>query len=79
ETPSTIRLKQASTITEMRNMGSSWARMQTWDGKKWVMHDAWYEADMQIIKPMVREAAAKYAKEHNIAPRDCAKEMTSGS
>lgn len=61
------------------HMGSSWARMQTWDGSKWVMHDTWYQADMQIIKPMVRDAATRYAKEHNITPRDCAKEMTSGS
>ncbi|OIQ71565.1 hypothetical protein GALL_468150 [mine drainage metagenome] len=58
------------------HMGSSWARVQTWDGAKWVMAPTWFEADMQLIKPMVRDAAARYAKEHAITPRDCAKEMS---
>ncbi len=58
------------------HLGSSWARVQTWDGAKWVMSPEWLDADMQIIKPMVRQAAAKYAKERDITPRDCAKEAS---
>jgi branched-chain amino acid transport system substrate-binding protein len=44
-------------------MGSTWARIHTWDGTKWNMSSDWYEADEQIIKPMVKAAADKYAAE----------------
>jgi hypothetical protein len=33
-----------------------------------------YAADQQIIKPMIRASAAKYAAEKKIIKRDCAKE-----
>jgi branched-chain amino acid transport system substrate-binding protein len=45
------------------HMGSTWARIHTWDGTKWNMSSDWYEADEQIIKPMVKAAADKYAAE----------------
>jgi branched-chain amino acid transport system substrate-binding protein len=45
------------------HMGSTWARIHTWDGTKWNMSSDWYEADEQIIKPMVKAAAEKYAAE----------------
>lgn len=54
------------------HMGSTWARIHTWDGAKWVMGADWYEADEQIIKPMVKAAAAKYAAEKKITPRTAA-------
>jgi branched-chain amino acid transport system substrate-binding protein len=56
------------------HMGSSWARVQTWDGSKWNILPDWYQADEQIIKPMVRAAADKYAAEKKIGrrtPEDC--------
>jgi branched-chain amino acid transport system substrate-binding protein len=56
------------------HMGSSWARVQTWDGSKWVIGPDWYQADDQIIKPMVKAAADKYAAEKKLArrtPADC--------
>jgi len=31
----------------------------------------WIEADESVIRPMVDEAAAKYAKEKNLTRRDC--------
>jgi branched-chain amino acid transport system substrate-binding protein len=49
--------------------------VQTWDGKKWHSSSATYEADMQIIKPLIRASAEKYAAEKKIARRDCAKEQ----
>ncbi|RZL06233.1 MAG: ABC transporter permease, partial [Rubrivivax sp.] len=45
------------------HMGSAWARVQTWDGAKWKFSSDWYQADEQIIKPMVKQAADKYAAE----------------
>ncbi len=56
------------------HLGANWARMHTWDGAKWVFTTDWLEADEQIIKPMVRAAADKYAAEKKLTrrtPQDC--------
>ena len=51
------------------HMGAAWARIHTWDGSKWGFTSDWYEADMSVIKPMVKSAAARYATEKKITPR----------
>jgi branched-chain amino acid transport system substrate-binding protein len=54
--------------------GSRWARIHAWDGKHWAYSSDWYEADSQIIRPMVKAAAAKYLAEHQgtaRSPSDC--------
>jgi branched-chain amino acid transport system substrate-binding protein len=54
--------------------GATWARMHTWDGKKWNFSSDWYQSDEAIIKPMIRAAADKYAAEKKIerrTPADC--------
>ena len=56
------------------HMGSTWARVHTWDGAKWAFSSDWLQADEQIIKPMVTAAADKYATEKKLtrrAPADC--------
>ncbi len=56
------------------HMGSTWARVQTWDGTKWSFSSDWLQADEQIIKPMVKQAADKYASEKKLErrePADC--------
>ncbi|MDE2614648.1 MAG: ABC transporter substrate-binding protein, partial [Burkholderiales bacterium] len=56
------------------HMGSTWARIQTWDGAKWNIAPEWYQADEAILKPMIRSAADKYAAEKKITrrtPADC--------
>lgn len=56
--------------------GDVWARIHTWDGSKWVFTSDWYQSDQQIIKPMIKNAAARYAQEKKITPRtpeDCQK------
>ena len=57
------------------HMGSTWARIQTWDGTKWALtSDFRLQADEQIIKPMVKAAADKYAAEKKLTrrtPADC--------
>ncbi len=58
----------------MDHMGSTWARIQTWDGSKWNIAPDWYQADEQIIKPMAKAAADKYAAEKKLTrrtPADC--------
>ncbi|MBC7719823.1 MAG: ABC transporter substrate-binding protein [Chitinophagaceae bacterium] len=56
------------------HMGSAWARIHTWDGKAWKFTSDWLQADEQIIKPLVKATAAKYAAEKKLVartPADC--------
>ena len=56
------------------HVGASAARIHTWDGTKWVFTSDWIEADQQIIKPLVKSTAAKYAADKKLTPRtpaDC--------
>jgi branched-chain amino acid transport system substrate-binding protein len=56
------------------HMGSSWARVHSWDGSKWSFSSDWYQADEQIIKPMVKAGADKYLgdkKMNRREPADC--------
>ncbi|MDP2134790.1 MAG: ABC transporter substrate-binding protein [Sulfuritalea sp.] len=58
------------------HMGSAWARVHTWDGKKWNFTSDWYQGDEKVLRPMVMLASAKYAEEKKITPRtpeDCKK------
>jgi branched-chain amino acid transport system substrate-binding protein len=60
--------------TCVNHSGEATGGIHTWDGKKWVVSKDHYEADQQIIKPMIRASAEKYAAEKKITKRDCAKE-----
>jgi branched-chain amino acid transport system substrate-binding protein len=51
--------------------GARHARIHQWDGTKWVFVSGWLEADNSVIRPMVDEASAKYAKEKNLTRYDC--------
>ena len=56
------------------HMGSTWARVQTWDGKKWNMTSDWYQSDDQIMKPLIKTGADKYLADKKMtrrAPADC--------
>jgi branched-chain amino acid transport system substrate-binding protein len=56
------------------HMGANWARIHTWDGKAWKFTSDWIQGDEQIIKPLVKATAAKYAAEKKLTPRtpaDC--------
>jgi branched-chain amino acid transport system substrate-binding protein len=56
------------------HMGADYARVMTWTGSGWQFTSDWYQADDTILKPMVKQAADKYAAEKKIqrrAPSDC--------
>jgi branched-chain amino acid transport system substrate-binding protein len=56
------------------HMGASWARIHTWDGAKWNFTSDWLQADEQVIKPLVKSTAAKYAADKKLVARtveDC--------
>ena len=56
------------------HMGSTWARIQDWDGAKWAPASDWYEADEQILKPMIKAGGEKYLADKKMTRRvatDC--------
>jgi branched-chain amino acid transport system substrate-binding protein len=54
--------------------GGGAVKFQQWDGAKWKLITDWISSDQSIVRPMIEESAAKYAKEKGITPRDCSKE-----
>jgi branched-chain amino acid transport system substrate-binding protein len=54
------------------HMGSTWARVQTWDGSKWNFTSDFMQADEQIIKPMVKAGADKYLADKKMTRRTAA-------
>ena len=65
---------QPMKFTCQDHQGADVARIQQWDGKEWKIISGYYKADLTLLDPMVKEAAAKYAAEKKITPRDCSKE-----
>jgi branched-chain amino acid transport system substrate-binding protein len=58
----------------MDHQGSNWARIHTWDGKAWKFTSDWLQADEQVLKPMIKQTADKYAAEKKLqrrTPADC--------
>jgi branched-chain amino acid transport system substrate-binding protein len=55
--------------------GGGKIRFQQWDGEKWQVVTDWISADRALLRPIIEESAAKYAKERGITPRDCGKEI----
>ena len=56
------------------HMGSTAARVQTWDGSKWNFTSDFIQADEQILKPMVKQGADKFLADKKMtrgAPADC--------
>ena len=54
------------------HMGSTWARLHTWDGSKWNMSSDFMQADEQIIKPMIKAGADKYLADKKLVRRSAA-------
>lgn len=55
--------------------GGGAVRFQQWDGKGWKLISDWVQADRALLRPIIEESSARYAKEKGITPRDCAKEL----
>jgi branched-chain amino acid transport system substrate-binding protein len=56
------------------HMGAAWTRIHTWDGAKWNFSSDWLQADDQVIKPLVKTTAGKYATDKKLVartPEDC--------
>jgi len=61
-------------VSCMDHEGGGQVKFQQWDGRKWNIITDWISSDQSIVRPMIEESAAKYAKEKGITPRDCSKE-----
>ena len=65
---------QALKVSCMDHEGGGAVKFLQWDGSKWNTITDWIASDQSIVRPMIEESAAKYAKEKGITPRDCSKE-----
>jgi branched-chain amino acid transport system substrate-binding protein len=54
------------------HMGSTTARVHTWNGSKWEFSSDFIQADEQILKPMVKVAADKYLADKKLVRRTSA-------
>jgi branched-chain amino acid transport system substrate-binding protein len=67
-------LLQPIKVSCLDHEGGGAVKFQQWDGKKWKLISDWIKSDQSIVRPMIEESAAAYAKEKGITPRDCSKE-----
>jgi branched-chain amino acid transport system substrate-binding protein len=51
--------------------GGAGVKFQQWDGKQWTVLTDWIATDQALVRPLVEAAAAEYAQEKGITPRDC--------
>jgi len=58
-------------ITCEDHEGSGPVIFQQWDGQKWSLVSGWIEPMRDVVRPLIEQAAAAYAKENNITPRSC--------
>ncbi|WP_407310092.1 ABC transporter substrate-binding protein [Pseudomonas sp. nanlin1] len=76
------RLQQMGYLGLMQNLklscadheGGGSARVQQWDGARWTLVSDWIAADRALLRPLIDEKAAAFAREKNIVPRDCSVE-----
>ena len=61
------------------HMGSQFARVHTWDGAKWNFSSDWYEADMAILRPIIRRTGEAYVNEKKLQMRNCAAELSAAA
>jgi branched-chain amino acid transport system substrate-binding protein len=61
-------------VSCMDHEGGGSVKFLQWDGTQWKVITDWITPDRELVRAMVEESAAKYAKEKNITPRDCTKD-----
>ena len=61
-------------ITCADHEGPGKVKFQQWDGAQWKVITDWVDSDRPLVRGMIEESAAAYAKEKGIKPRDCSKE-----
>jgi branched-chain amino acid transport system substrate-binding protein len=69
-----VGFMQPLKVTCMDHEGGGAVKFQQWDGKQWKVITDWIQPDRELVRPMIEQSAAAYAKEKGITPRDCSKE-----
>jgi len=64
-------LMQPLRVSCLDHEGGGSVKFLQWDGSKWNAITDWITSDQSIVRPLIEESAAKYAKEKNIPLRDC--------
>ncbi|APH54786.1 Leucine-, isoleucine-, valine-, threonine-, and alanine-binding protein [Granulibacter bethesdensis] len=64
-------LIQPITLSCADHEGGGAVRFQQWDGTKWTPITDWIHADRALLRPLIEKSANRYARAHNITPRDC--------
>lgn len=64
-------LLQPLQVTCADHEGGGAARVQQWDGEKWVLVSDWIQADRETLQPLIEAKSAAYAQEKGITPRHC--------
>ena len=67
-------LMQSLKVSCLDHEGGGAVKFLQWDGRKWNVITDWIASDQSIVRPMIEQSAAQYAKEKGITPRDCSKE-----
>ena len=67
-------LMQALKVSCFDHEGGGAVKFIQWDGKAWKVISDWIASDQSLVRPMIEQSAAQYAKEKSITPRDCGKE-----
>lgn len=62
-------LLQPINLTVADHEGGGAARIQQWDGEKWVLTTDWIQADRATLRPLVEAKSSAYAREHGVTPR----------
>jgi len=69
-----VGFMQPLKVTCLDHEGGGAVKFQQWDGKQWKVITDWIQPDKKLVRDMIEQSAASYAKEKNITPRDCSKE-----
>jgi branched-chain amino acid transport system substrate-binding protein len=69
-----VGFMQPLQVTCADHEGGGAVKFLQWDGKEWKVITDWIQPDKKLVREMVEQSAAAYAKEKNITPRDCSKE-----
>lgn len=62
-------LLQPLSITPKDHEGGGAARIQQWNGSRWVLKTDWIQADRNQLRPLIEAKSAAYAQEKSLAPR----------
>ena len=69
-----VGMMQPLKVTCMDHEGGGGVKFIQWDGQKWKpISDNWVYGDRAFVRAQIEASAAKYAKEHGKALRDCSK------